>query len=109
MAEGYWNETEVLINGEESCIYATNNKQAVGCLVYRIDEALNAVVVIAYVAKDKRGLGIYRAMHDLFVEKAKEAGALVAVNICMAFNTGIQETVKKLGYSHYTQEWRKKL
>lgn len=110
MRDGLWSKTEMLINGAEECAFATVGRNAViACIVYRTDEAGQAVIAIAYVSPKHRGKGVYKKLHADFEARVKSKGAKVVVNICYPTNQGIQETCKKLGYRLHSVEYRKPL
>jgi GNAT superfamily N-acetyltransferase len=110
MDEGQWSKSSVLVTGELQCVYAVVNRKMVGCLTFHVDEdTAQAVVNIAYVVPKFRGQGIYRQLHDEFSKQAIAQGAKRLVNICYATNTGIRETVQKLGYALSEEHWVKTL
>jgi ribosomal protein S18 acetylase RimI-like enzyme len=108
MDDKQWDSTSVLVTGNLQCVYARDGNKVTGCLTFHVD-AEQAVVNIAYVLPKYRGQGIYRQMHDAFVEQAKKQEAKELVNICYPSNTGIRETVRKLGYSVYSEHWIKRV
>lgn len=100
MKAGQWDSNSVLVSPELQCVYAVDARRIIGCLTFHVDEG-QAVVNIAYVTPDARGRGVYRALHDRFVQEAKRQGATSALNICYPSNGGIQKTCEKLGYTPY--------
>lgn len=100
MRDGQWAKDSVLIGQDLQCVYATEGGEIVGCLTFQVI-AREAIVNLAYVLPEMRGRGVYRALHDAFIERAKKQKARYALNICYPSNEGIQKTCEKLGYAPY--------
>ena len=108
MKDGQWDSNSVLVSPELQCVFALDGRRVVGCLTFHIEDA-EAVVNIAYTSPDYRGRGVYKAMHERFVQEAKAQSARYVLNICYPSNTGIQETCKRLGYEPYVIHWKLKI
>lgn len=108
MDEKQWDSSSVLVTGSLQCVYALDGNRVVGCLTFHVDDA-QSIVNIAYVLPKYRGQGVYRQMHEAFVEQAKLQGTRELVNICYPTNQGIRETAQKLGYTLSLEHWIKKI
>lgn len=104
MDDEQWDKNSVLISAELQCVFAIEGRKIVGCLTFHVDNG-EAIVNIAYVIPAFRGMGVYKLLHDKFIDVSKEQGAARAVNICYPSNVGIQEACKKLGYIPYVIHW----
>lgn len=106
---GYCDDDQCAFNWDSPLFFIEIEAEIVGALVYRVtDWNRELFIKLGYVHPSHRGKGLYRALYEAAVAKARELKMLTVTGCVDTRNTEMQKVAEALGrkpvYIGYVQE-----